>query len=192
MDDTLVTCKQCGKPLPKKRFRIRGASKEGKIWRSGICKKCTYENTAEYKIRKHGCDPTARTRTRRYLDRIKTARQNDVRGPVVAQQICHNAKKADKRRGQSYGLTRPQVEDLISGPCHYCGETDLKMTLDRIDNSIGHVENNVLPACIRCNNIRGDMPERAWSFLVPKLKEAREAGLFDNWNAYWQRARVTP
>lgn len=190
MNETLIKCTQCEKDLPQGRFRIRGRSKTGKIYRSGICKKCTYQNTAEYKIRKHGCDPTQATRTRRYLDRIIQARKEEIRGPVIAQQIYHNSKKADKKKGRVFDLSRPQIEALISGPCHYCGEASLKMTLDRIDNKMGHTKENVLPACIRCNNLRGDMPIQAWTFLVPKVKEAKESGLFEDWDAYWQKSNA--
>lgn len=64
------------------------------------------------------------------------------------------------------------------------------MTLDRIDNKMGHTKENVLPACIRCNNLRGDMPIQAWTFLVPKVKEAKESGLFEDWDAYWQKSNA--
>jgi hypothetical protein len=55
------------------------------------------------------------------------------------------------------------------------------MTVDRIDNNKGHLLTNVVPACLRCNLARGDMPYEAWLCLVPGLKEAREKGLFGAW-----------
>jgi hypothetical protein len=55
------------------------------------------------------------------------------------------------------------------------------MTLDRIDNTIGHVKTNVKPACIRCNLLRRNMPYAAWLMLVPAVKKARKFGLFDGW-----------
>jgi hypothetical protein len=54
-------------------------------------------------------------------------------------------------------------------------------TIDRIDNTIGHTESNIVPACIRCNLIRKAMPHSAWMCLVPGLKEARNKKLFGDW-----------
>jgi hypothetical protein len=89
--------------------------------------------------------------------------------------------RGDKKSGRENDLTIDFIDDLLTNGCFYCGETELKMTLDRKDNSIGHVTENVLPCCIRCNYIRRDMPYKAWLCLVPYLKEAREKGLFGTW-----------
>lgn len=49
--------------------------------------------------------------------------------------------------------------ELISKGCYYC-ETDLKqrsgIRLDRIDNSKGYEQYNVVPCCHSCNMLRGD------------------------------------
>jgi hypothetical protein len=55
------------------------------------------------------------------------------------------------------------------------------MTLDRVDNSIGHIKSNVVPACTRCNYTRRDMPYEAWLLIAKSMRKAREAGMFDNW-----------
>lgn len=55
------------------------------------------------------------------------------------------------------------------------------MTMDRIDNSLGHLMSNVLPACIRCNYLRRDVPFEAWMVIVPSVKKAVEEGLFGTW-----------
>lgn len=61
------------------------------------------------------------------------------------------------------------------------------MSLDRIDNSKGHIQANVVPACIRCNYLRGSMPHEAWLNLVPTIRETRIKGLFGTWTG---RARI--
>lgn len=55
------------------------------------------------------------------------------------------------------------------------------MTLDRIDNSLGHLQSNVLPSCERCNMVRRDMPFPAWLVVSKGMKEAYESGLFEGW-----------
>ena len=98
-----------------------------------------------------------------------------------ARWILHEARRADKRRGLICDLAREVVEKLIEPGCHYCSEKDLRMTLDRVDNSKGHSLDNVVPACIRCNYTRRHMPYSAWLFLVEGMRQAREAGAFGSW-----------
>ncbi len=44
------------------------------------------------------------------------------------------------------------VENIFSQPCHYCGKTDWKeLGCDRIDNSLPHTPDNVVPCCHHCN-----------------------------------------
>lgn len=65
--------------------------------------------------------------------------------------------KAANERNIQWNLTIEQYETIISKPCHYC-KTSLKtwggVSLDRINNSVGYEESNVLPCCGTCNNIR--------------------------------------
>ena len=70
---------------------------------------------------------------------------------------------------------------MITQPCSYCLDTEAKMTLDRIDNTIGHTQANVVPACLRCNVTRGSMPYEAWKVVSLGMKSARELGLFGAW-----------
>lgn len=97
--------------------------------------------------------------------------------------ILCDSRRSDKLRGLENDLDWQFIKNRISGGCEYCGDVVGKMTLDRIDNSIGHVRTNVVAACMRCNMFRRDMPFEAWLMLVPSLKEAREYGLLDGWNA---------
>jgi hypothetical protein len=95
--------------------------------------------------------------------------------------ICKDAHDSDRRRGLVGDIDRPFVAALIQEPCSYCEETSLMMTLDRIDNEVGHLKTNVVPACIRCNYIRRDMPHAAWLLFVPTLRAIRETGTFGSW-----------
>lgn len=109
-------------------------------------------------------------------------RRDDRKDPAkLAQIIVRDCKNSDKKHNRQNDLTKEFVNNLISNGCSYCGEIQLRMTVDRIDNNIGHITTNVVPACIRCNYSRRDMPYEAWCCLVSGLKEAREKGLFGEW-----------
>lgn len=56
------------------------------------------------------------------------------------------------------------------------------MSLDRIDNKVGHLKTNVVAACIRCNYFRRDMPFAAWKIIVPAMRKARKMGVLKGWN----------
>lgn len=63
-------------------------------------------------------------------------------------------KKADKKynRGECTLTADWIVENILNQPCHYCGRTDwTKMGCDRIDNSLPHTPDNVVPCCYHCN-----------------------------------------
>lgn len=50
------------------------------------------------------------------------------------------------------------IEHIFNQPCHYCGKTDWhELGCDRIDNTLPHTPDNVVPCCTDCNNKRGAM-----------------------------------
>ena len=108
----------------------------------------------------------------------------------MAWAIWEDSKRFDKKHGFQYDLTPQKIREIIKVPCVYCGETEIRMTLDRKDNALGHTEDNVVPACIRCNTARRDMPLEAWLVVSKGMREAREEGLFGSWTgAVWQKMR---
>lgn len=113
-------------------------------------------------------------------ERINQSRKlRRIANPAKA--IFADARLFDRKKGFHNDLTLDAIETLISNPCLYCGETKLRMTLDRKDNATGHVLSNVNPACVRCNFIRNSMPYEAWLYLAPRVREARLLGVFGGW-----------
>jgi hypothetical protein len=184
-------CKECGKRLAKEYQRDRMVALgrvcrvcntrkssecfqliRGLYWKR-ICNECLYKTrTAEWTQEdREQRNRYNRERTRGYRrDPSKTARH-----------VFSDSRKSDKKKGFVCDLTLDVVKEMISRECAYCGDTEIRMSLDRIDNTIGHTVRNVVPACLRCNFARGGMPYEAWLCLVPGLKEARKRGLFGDW-----------
>jgi 5-methylcytosine-specific restriction endonuclease McrA len=107
-------------------------------------------------------------------------RQDRLDNP--AKYICLDSMYSDQKMDRfGNDLTLEFVQDAIKDGCTYCGETTLRMTLDRIDNDLAHKQNNVVPSCIRCNYARGNMPYEAWLFLAPGMEAARKANAFGDW-----------
>jgi 5-methylcytosine-specific restriction endonuclease McrA len=123
----------------------------------------------------------------RDLRRSSESRQDPKRRSLF---ILKDSRSSDRKAGRSNDLTRAFVESCLVLGCAYCGATDLKMTLDRKDNTLGHLQSNVIPCCIRCNYIRRDMPYEAWLLLVPGLKQAQDTGLFGSWSCEVRKRKL--
>jgi hypothetical protein len=116
----------------------------------------------------------------------KLSRQRAAQGLKYLEDTVHwileACSKDDRRSGLTGSdLTAETVMTKIKDGCFYCGETSLRMTLDRIDNDLGHSEANTHGCCIRCNISRGNMPYAAWIVIAPSFRRAREQGLFGTW-----------
>jgi len=61
-------------------------------------------------------------------------------------------KKIDKKKGFVNDLTFSYLLEQLDKHCVYCGYPSTG--LDRIDNSLGHTQNNCIPCCKECNIAR--------------------------------------
>ena len=68
--------------------------------------------------------------------------------PPAKYKICEYAAKI---RGYEFSLTFDQFMNLWRVPCHYCGAEVANIGVDRIDNSKGYFDGNVISACSSCN-----------------------------------------
>jgi len=158
------TCTKCGKDKPLAAF---SRANKGSEKRRRQCNQCRSSQKRNGNLEKY-----------RTTDRMKAQkkRKEDLVGTILT-----DSRKSDRKKSLSNNLTKEFLSGVLSQPCSYCGETTLRMTLDRIDNSLGHLQSNVVPACIRCNYARRAMPHKAWLCLVPGMREARGKGLFGDW-----------
>jgi hypothetical protein len=151
-------------------------SRCGKKYFCSMCKKCESIRDLETS-RRNGIYEEALDRKRR-LNSI--SRTNPAHR---AYWIVTNCKSWDIKHG--FGdphISEQSVIDMIINGCKYCGDSSpLMMGLDRIDNSLGHTIDNVVPCCRRCNYIRGAMPIMAWDFISAYVKKAYDDGLFGGW-----------
>lgn len=153
-------CNKCG--LDKSLSSFRGGNNK--------CKACY---SKEWKEK----DPE---RARRINN--KSAFSMRIRRPMAA--ILKDSRASDRRSGLGENdLDEDFIKELVANGCRYSGETQILISLDRIDNSIGHMKHNVNPCCLRCNYIRRNMPYEAWIRFSSTLKEVRAAGLFGTWQS---------
>lgn len=75
---------------------------------------------------------------------------------------AHNSwiqtKRSAKQRGHEWNLERAEFDRLVLANCFYCGAMpDPVNGVDRIDNNLGYIANNVTTACQHCNYAKRKM-----------------------------------
>lgn len=92
-----------------------------------------------------------------------------------AKSLLRGYKYKDKEKGLGNDLTEAFVTALMVLPCSYCATTKYQRGLDRLDNSLGHLQDNVVPCCQECNRVRSDVftPEQMRRFIGPAISQAR-------------------
>ena len=169
---TVRLCTTCGvvKPLAE---MMPTRTRSGKTYFRGRCRGCDNERR-RVRAEKNPRDTYFQSRTAR-LSEMR------ARGEQVDFFILEDSRRSDRKASLQNDLDREFIREAIKDGCFYCGETELRMTLDRIDNERGHTKDNVVSACIRCNYTRKDMPYAAWLVVAEGMKVARENGLFRDW-----------
>lgn len=158
----MKTCPTCQTHKPLSDFYLSRTRKSGY---AAICKRCECVK---------GKASRPQTNARYRADRRNPERRAKV--------VLRDCKNDDHKKGRNNDLTLEYVQVSVTSSCTYCGTSSIKMTLDRIDNSLGHLQINCIPACIRCNYIRRNMPYEAWLKLAPTIRTLVEDGSFDGWN----------
>ena len=167
-------CTKCG-GLPPEATPYAQTIK-GVVYLRPVCRQCDNAGRSRYKRQPNSPAVDARWNLLR-----REARR--APSPLSrAKHIIADSARADRRKGRETCLLEDFVVSMITQPCCYCGDTRSQMTLDRIDNTIGHVPDNVVPACVRCNITRGGMPYAAWKIVSQGMQQARELGLFGEWD----------
>lgn len=63
-----------------------------------------------------------------------------------------NYRNNAKTRGLIFKLTFKEFELLVKDHCVYCGGEGFGV--DRINNFVGYLKNNVVPCCTKCNKMK--------------------------------------
>lgn len=85
------------------------------------------------------------------INELKYQKQRDKASKMVSSYKCK-----DKKKNHNCNLDIEFMIDLMNKPCVYCGDTKL-IGADRIDNTIGHIKENVVPCCYTCNTARNNL-----------------------------------
>ena len=103
-------------------------------------------------------------------------RKQNMRPNVGERAVFHRVKSDAVRWGREFTLPFEWFAEAIHAPCHYCGRMDQNSInvaskrsdewlikgfkyngLDRLNNDIGYVIENVVPCCFVCNRAKNSM-----------------------------------
>lgn len=176
-------CGRCSLSEPLVRFTQRIV--EGRKYPRHLCTECNNAYLRESKIKTGYMGSDAWKRSREKAQAVYSAKKSAQRksGTNRAKFIWTDSRGSDTKFKRDNDLSVDFIASLISGKCSYCGTKEIRMSLDRIDNSLGHLKSNVVASCIQCNYLRRDMPFEAWKLLFPGLRKARKQGLLTNWKS---------
>lgn len=57
------------------------------------------------------------------------------------------------QKGKAFTLSVEEFNHILSQQCVYCGSGS-RMTIDRVDSSLGYTLENCVPACVTCNMMK--------------------------------------
>lgn len=61
------------------------------------------------------------------------------------------------KRNYEVKITFDEFKEIVSNPCVYCGETEKRIGIDRVDNTKGYTTENSAPCCTTCNMMKKTM-----------------------------------
>ena len=135
------------------------------------------EKKAEYdaKYRQNNKEKIAKQKTEYRQNNKEKFAEYEVKYRLTPKGRANNLLKAYRQTDKKYNrgectLTADWIiQNIFSKPCHYCGKTDWhELGCDRIDNSLPHTPDNVVPCCDKCNKKRGTTPFGEYLKLVGK------------------------
>jgi len=84
-------------------------------------------------------------------------------------------RKSASKRKLVFEITEEQYRDIFSKPCAYCA-TDKKVSVDRIDNAVGYLPENVQPCCKVCNQMKHAMTHQDFVEHLRRIANALGLG----------------
>lgn len=93
------------------------------------------------------------------------------------------ARSVAKRKERLFLLTFEEYVNKVKEPCYYCNDffprVEQGIGLDRLDNTVGYVIDNVVSCCKNCNQIKMDIltPVEARAAIAAVIKIRKQGNL---------------
>jgi len=150
------TCKECGGKSICEHNRLRNT-----------CKECGGSQICEHNRQKNRCKDcggVSLCEHNKRKDQCKNCMNDEQKIEFIQKLMISHSRYKDKkydRYDADHFIDKPFLEGLFedSQNCHYCNveftyneRIDSLVTIERLNNSIGHIKSNCVLACFSCNN----------------------------------------
>lgn len=103
---------------------------------------------------------------------------------IVYNRAYRKMKWSAGKRKLTFAVTKERAIALLSLPCTYCGYMDIRTInnglgrrtvtgpcngIDRVDNSLGYIEGNMVPCCRKCNAMKGSLGAAEFQEWIGKI-----------------------
>lgn len=153
--------------------------KENAYW-NVVCK-CGNKRVVEGSLLRTGKATSCGCRMRE-LNSTRFTKPADITNYVKR---YHSYRSGARKRGLVFELSMDNFKHLLSQPCHYCKSLPVESTakdykagfivngIDRLDNTKGYIEDNVVPCCKVCNRAKREMGYDEFIEWIDRLVVAR-------------------
>lgn len=169
--------------------KVRLKSGEIKIYQR-IRTKCKICRNLQNKNRKNKNKPLHRKKANEYYRLNKSKfRERAYRKKNIIPLLIKTCSRHDKEKNRECNIDVNYISTLLTeqqNKCHYCNHEvmlekgDRKMSqisIDRIDNSKGHIKGNCIITCLFCNMARNDVPIDLYKLFISTLKGKTQVNL---------------
>lgn len=80
-------------------------------------------------------------------------------------------KDSANRKGLEFKISFDFFRSKVQSECFYCSASGYILGLDRLENSIGYDESNVVACCSQCNYFKGGLNYDQFALLIKKISE---------------------
>lgn len=87
----------------------------------------------------------------------------------------HSYKMGSKKRNLTFNLSLVIFTHLILSKCWYCGKLESFNGIDRVDNTKGYTEDNVVSCCKICNYMKRDTTAKDFLDTAKRITEYQKA-----------------
>ncbi len=77
----------------------------------------------------------------------------------------HNASK----RGKKFYLSLEEFKEIVNQPCIYCGDREVRIGIDRVNNNYGYTKKNSAPCCPTCNYMKKTLTKKHFLSHINKI-----------------------
>lgn len=109
------------------------------------------------------------------LSKNKQWRSQSVKGQYLT------CKRGAMIRNLDFKISLEEFSSMIGRNCRYCGDILDRPKIDRLDNEVGYISENIVPCCTTCNRMKWTHTEEGFYKQLKKILNWRSGNIKEDW-----------